>query len=525
MRIEVATVQGEGFTSIAITHKNSVIEWSSRIYSKVKLDDPTRVFMEFNQFLETVDEPTQDKIFKTYGSIKALFELGFDPSHISASLVHHINEICVALPLNKMRRWLMTIGNLHIPSEVQDKITTDSRYNKREQTYLTNDYINLATVALGVRAFLPIWGEYMDQGTDQDLYKENDVVGLIAKTEYANWPMLENDQMGNPVETVFDKLSSYIRFCVEEEHITLGRLWSGMSTVSIQVLLRSKVLVRRLTIVPLNDPTSYSIVANIFRYVHTNLNPTERTTADRVNDKQPARANGDDEDNTSFIESHKTKGRVSPGDIVAYKHDALDYELLAEDVDPTICKIKLAKCIDQITSIANAEIRPHQIMLAQWVMAKAYPSRAFYHIDKQPVNYLIATTQALLWHWGFLDTALFMQVEPLRNNDHQASGPLGQQRVGTRIASRYRPQLDELFPHMRHQRIPQNGEIQKPENRAAVAINNCNHSIRSTNWVFKGPAELFVAAGQVAQNKVLILPPNLKHSITEVVMHLAQINK
>lgn len=525
MRIDVSTIQGDGFTGIAVSHKGKTIEWSSRAYSKVKLEDPNRVFLEFNDFLTTVDEATHDKLFTCYESIKGLFDMGFDPSHITPSLVHHINEIYKNLPLNKMRRWLLTMGNLHIPADIQDTITAESRYNKREQTYLKNDYINLSTVALGLRAVLPIWGEYMDQGTDQDLYKENDVVGLVSHTELANWPVLEKDQIGDDVDTVFEKLESYIRFCVEEEHITLGRLWSGMSTVNIRVLLQSKVLVRRLTIVPLNDPTSYSIVSNIFRYVNSNLNPTERSTADRVNDKRPERSGGDDEDNTSFIESHKTKGRVSPGDIVAYNLDAMDYELLAEEVDPTICKTKLAACINCIDGIANAEIRPHQILLAQWVMAKAFPSRAFYHVDKLPVNYLLATSQALLWHWGHLDSAIFLQVEPLYHGDHQSSNQLGQLRVGSRIATKYRPLLDELFPHMRHQRIPQSGEIPKPENRAAVAINSCNHSIRSTNWLYRGPDELFQQAGQVAQNKVLILPQNLKHSITEVVMQLATINK
>ncbi|ARV76735.1 hypothetical protein PHABIO_104 [Pseudomonas phage Phabio] len=525
MRIDVSTVQGDGFTAVTVSHKGKSIEWSTRAYSKVKLADPSRVFLEFNEFLTTIDETAQDKMFSSYESIKSLYEMGFDPSHITASLIHHIVEIGKQIPMNKLRRWLLTIGNLHIPADIQDTITADSRYNKREQTYLKNDYINLSTVALGIRAFLPVLGEYMDQGTDQDLYKENDVVGLLSTTELANWPMLETDQVGDDVETVFEKLESYIRFCVEEEHITLGRLWSGLSTVKIRELLQSKVLIRRLTIVPLNDPTSYSIVSNIFRYVNSNLNPTERSTSDRVNDKQPDRNGGDDEDNTSFIEAHKTKSRVSPGDIVAYNLDAMDYELLAEDVDPTICKIKLAKCIDCIQQVAPNEIRPHQVMLAQWVMAKAFPSRAFYHIDKLPVNYLLATTQALLWHWGHLDTAIFMQVEPLYHGDNQSASPLGQLRIGSRIATKYRPMLDELFPHMKHQRIPQSGEIPKPENRAAVAINSCNHSIRSTNWAYKGPDELFREAGQVTQNKVLILPPNLKHSITEVVMQLAQINK
>ncbi|AEH03489.1 hypothetical protein AVT69_gp063 [Pseudomonas phage PhiPA3] len=525
MQITVTGVQGSGFVECTISHKGQSITWSTRAYSKVKLQDPTRVFKEINDYLEYAGEDVQDKIWNEYKRIRDLFNMDFDPSHITATLIHYIQQIYSVLPMNNMRRWLLTVGNLHIPADIQKTITEDSRYNKREQTYLQHDYINLATVALALRVMIPIWGEYMDQGTDQDLYRENDVVGLISRCEVANWPAMETDTVGEPVDTAFDKLEGYVRFCVEDEPTTLGRLWSGMSSVEIPVHLQSKVLVRRLTIVPLNDPSSHSIVANVFRYVRSNLNPTERSTADRVNEKRPEGGSGDEDDKTSFIEAHKTKGRVSPGDIEAFNIDAMDYELLAETVDPTINKAMLKACINCIDYIANKEIRPHQVLLAQWVMAKAFPARAFYHIDKMPVNHLLATTQALLWHWGFLDVAIFMQVEPLYHGDHQSSNQLSQTRSGARIANRYKPMLDELYPHMKLAKVPQSGEIPKPDNMAGIAINSANASIRSSNWVFRGPPELFNAANQVAQNDVLMVPPNIKHALTEMVMHLAKINQ
>jgi hypothetical protein len=313
---------------------------------------------------------------------------------------------------------------------------------------------------------------------------------------------------------------------VDGEPLSLARAFAGMSSTDVRVLLQSKVLVRRLTIIPLNDPASHSIVANIFRYVTTNMTPAERSTADRVAKKLPEGGGGDDEDKTSFIESHKTKGRISPGDIEAYNVDAMDYELLAEEVDPTICKIKLKQCISCIQQVGNLEIRPHQILIAQWVMAKAYPSRAFYHISKLPVNYLLATAQALLWHWGFKDVAILMQVEPLRHGEHNSTTQLSQTRQGSRIANRFRPQLDELFPHMKLQKTPQNGsETPKPENMAGLSINSCNQSVRSSNWVYHGPDQLFTEAGQAMHNRVLIIPQTIKHTLTEVVIHLAQINQ
>ena len=525
MRFRVTTVQGNGFTQVSCSHGDVELLWSARAYSKVKLADPNRVFREINEYLEQVDLITQGRLFHSYEEIHKLFGMGFDPSMLVSSLIHHIGEIYKQLPLNKLRRWLMTIGNLHIPSDIQDTLTRDSRYNKREQTYLKSDYINIATVALATQAMIPVWGEYIDQCTDQELYKENNVVGLISETELVNWPFGESE-LGEEIPTVSDKLDSYVKYCVDNEPFSLASAWAGLSSTDKRVLLQSKVLVRRLTIIPLNDPSSHSIVANIYRYVMTNLTPAERSTADRVAKKLPEGGGGDDEDKTSFIESHKTKGRISPGDIEAYNVDAMDYELLAEEVDPTICKIKLAECINCIQSVGSVEIRPHQILLAQWVMAKAFPARAFYHISKLPVNYLLATSQALLWHWGFHDAAIMMQVEPLRHGEHNSTTQLNQTRQGSRIANRFRPQLDELYPHMRLQKSPQNGnEPLKPENRAGLAINNCNHSIRGSNWIYHGPMKLFKEANQVTHNKVLIVPQTIKHTITEVAIHLAQINQ
>ncbi|QEM41794.1 hypothetical protein [Pseudomonas phage vB_PaeM_PS119XW] len=525
MRIDVTGVQGNGFVEVTTSHKGNEIKWSTRAYSKVKLNDPTRVFKEFNDYLESCDEADQDRIWNSYVKINDLFKMDFEPAHISSTLIHYIHELYSALPMNKLRRWLLTIGNLHIPPEIQKTITDESRYTKREQTYLQHDYINLATVALGLRPMVPIWGEYIDSGTDQELHKENEVVGLISRCEIANWPLLEKDEVGEDVDAAFDKLEGYVKFCVEDEPTTLGSLWRGMSSVEIPVHLRSKALVRRLTIVPLNDPMSHSIVANTFRYVRSNLNPAERSPTDRVNEKRPEGGGGDDEDKTSFIEAHKTKGRVSPGDIEAYNIDAMDYELLAQTVDPTIDMEKLRKCISCVSQVANFEIRPHQVLLAQWVMAKAFPARAFYHISKLPVNTLLATTQALLWHWGYLDVAVFLQVEPVYHGEHGSTNQLSNTRSGSRIAQKYKAQLDELYPHMKLAKVPQSGEIPKPDNMAGIAVNNCNQSIRSSTWIYHGPPELFKLSGQIAQNNILIPPPNIKHTITEVVLHLAQINQ
>ncbi len=525
MKLEVISVRGTGFTEIAVNHKDKQVVFSCKIYSKVRLSVPERVFLEFNGFLETVKPEVQDQMFDIYVKIRELYDMDFDPSHITSALSAKVEELYKLIDLSAMRRWLLTIGNVHIPPETQDRITEDSRYNKKEQTYLKHDYVNLSTVALALRAMMPVWGDYIDQTTNQELYKETEVLGLLARCEISQWPIDEYDSDGEEVTGVFDKIANYVSFCVEDKTTPLGSLWRGLSSVEIPIHLTAKVVVRRLTIVALNDHTSHSIVANMFKYVKSNLEPMERTTAEKVKEKLPESSGRDEDDKTSFIEGHKTKCRISHGDIVLFNLDALDYELLVNKVDPTCCPDKLAKCIDQIPLVSNLEIRPHQVLLAQWVMAKAYPARAFPHDDKLSVNYLLASAQALLWHWGFLDVALYLQVKPLYHGDYNSSNQLSQPKVGTRIAGRHKIELDQVYPYMRVGRVAANGTQATSENMAANAINNCTQSIRVANWVYCGPDELFQASGQITENKVLIHSPNLKHSITEAVLHLAKINQ
>lgn len=529
MRLDVHDVRGNGFTGIIVKHKSQEVVFSCKIYSKVRLPDPDRVFLELNGWLETLTETVHDQMFEIYKEIRDLYDMDFEPSHIYSTLTTKVANLYKLVDLDKARRWLSTIGNIHIPPEIEDRITENSLYNKKEQTYLKTDYVNLATVSLGLRLMMPIWGDYIDQTTNQELYKETEVLGLLASTGISLWPINEFDTDGEETTGVFDKISNYVKFCVDDKATSLGSLWRGLSTVEIPIHLTAKVIVRRLTIVALNDHSSHSIVANMFKYVKSNLDPMERTTADKVKEKLPASAGLSEDDKTSFIEGHKTKGRISAGDIVLFNQDTLDYEILVERIDPTCCPKKLASCIARVNAVANYEIRPHQILLAQWVMAKAFPARAFPHIDKLSVNYLLASAQALLWHWGFLDVAIYLQVEPLYQGEYNSSNQLSLPKVGTRIAGRHKVDLDAAFPHMRVGRIANNGTQAAPENMAANAINNCTQSIRVSNWIYRGPITLYNESGQLSENgnrnRVLIHTITLKHAITEMALHLAKINQ
>lgn len=516
MRLEVTQVQGGGFVLVTAYHGDKSLSWPCKAYSKVKLADPSKVFDEINAYWEWAGPEVQQKVWDCYEQIKSALDQIVDNYTIGRHVRHYVNVMYSAMPMQSFMKWLLTMGNLFIPADIQDKITDDSRYNRTEQTYLRVDYINLATVALALRPMLPIWGEFIEQTSDNDQYKEMESVGLIAETELMTWP---------EPESAFDKLNNYIRFCTEDTPITLSNLWKGMGSAEIIGWLQSKVVVRRLTIVPLCDHTSHSIISNVYRYVKSNIKPVDRSTADRVNEKRPEGGGGEEDDKTSFLESYKIKQRIADGDAVMFEDATLNMVGLVQSVDPTVDLNLLIETTAHLDEMGPHRVHPHQIAIAQWVMAKTFPARAFFHIPKIAVNRLLASAQALLWHWGYHELAVFMQVSllPQDNDLPHLTRPA---KSGSRIANRYKEELNVLFPYVKPQRVGKSDDPDgKSDNMAALAINSVTADIRSSIWTYHGPADLYRLANQPQGQNILVVPQTLKNTITELVIHLAKLNQ
>jgi hypothetical protein len=376
---------------------------------------------------------------------------------------------------------------------------------------------------------LPIWGEYIEQTSDNDMYKEMAAIGLVAETEICTWPDKQTAQ-GNLMfapTSAFEKLQSYVRFCTEDTPVTLGNLWKGMGSAEIPIWLQAKIMVRRLTIVPLCNTNSHSIIANVYRYAKSNLKPPDRSTSDRVNEKRPEGGGGDEDEKTSYLESYKTKQRISGGDAAVYAFDTKNMAQLAQKVDPTVDLNLLVLCVKRLEEVARYEVQPHQELIAQWVMSKAFPARAFWHIPREAVVRLLAVTQTLLWHWGYHDIAVFMQVRLYMSTDQMLPNLIKSTKSGSRISAKYKEELAQQFPHvklLRRGRADLDADADS-DNRAALAINNATSFIRSSTWTYMGPIELHRLAGQPEGHQQLIVPQTIKNTITELVLHLAKLNK
>lgn len=526
MRLEVIQVQGNGFTRVAAVHNNQRLTFSTKTYGKIKLANPEAVFDEINGYWSYLPEEAQEAIWNIYAEVKEYLDNVLDSFDVVRIIRNYVNQLYQYMSMDTFSHWLLVRGNLYIPSDIQDVISDEARYPRIDQTYLKEDYINLAALAIALRPMLPIWGEFIDperQGSTDEMYKEMEAISLIRETELFHWPHHK---------PAFEKLQNYIRITVEENVVSLGMVWKGIGTAELPLWLQSKVMVRRMPIVPLCDYNSpHSLIANIYNYVQSNLKPTERRTSDRVTEKTSNDNTADEDDKTSFLEGYKVKQRVPTGDAVLFNVYSENMVGILLDVDPTANIELLHQTTQMLDKMASLQIHTHQIYLAQWILAKAYPPRAFYHINKVSVNRLLAVTQALLWHWGFLDVACFVQVERISSTLQEVPGITQRPRGGSRIARKYDNELMELYPHTKPQKANLKARdvsidsINRSSNFAAIGINTLTHEIHRYDWFYHGPEQLKALTTQPEGRGILMVPPKFKDQVTELVIHLAKVNR
>lgn len=519
MKIEVTRIQSSGFVEVRASHKKKdPLVWPTPAYGKVRLADPYAVFKEINEYWATLSDDTQDQIWECYEAIHSTVRTVTDSFYVANNIRFYVNKMYSLMNMDGFKHWTLLHGNLHVPAEIQDTITSESRYTDESQTYLKSDYINLAIFSLALRPMLPVWGAYLDLINDNQKGKELESLGLIDETELMEWP---------GEFSVVEKLKRYIDERIRDNSISMDSTWKGFGSAEIPKLILAKVIVRRLTIAVMSDPAATSIISSVHWYIRYCLNPTARTTADRVNDKRINSQAGDDDDKASFIDAHKIKLKMVIGDAVAFEEGAELPAIIAQDIDPTIDLELLEKCLGCITNSESYVISPHQLMLAQWVNAKAVSAKAYNHIEKPYLHKLVATAQALLWHWGYIDVALLMQVSRYVEEGITGTSLPIAAKSWPRVQPKYKDDLNEAYPYLKPMR-PRPGDTNPHErhlNYVSLAVNNLTVEIRGGNWIYHGPKELWNVSDQQKGHNVIALPQQIKTLLTDVVLHLAKISQ
>lgn len=480
---------------LEISHMGKTIEWDISNFGRTKMVKDEEDFREINAFYAMLELPRQQNIFDVYLKIKDHFNIVMNFNESQRELTALVSELYGHISLDELRHYIGFHAKVVYPDVLKEAY--DINDTNQARTYLKHEYKGLVLLVLATRLMIPIWGEYLNLNLKRlSAFKEYLAMKLLSSTE-----ILQCDEL--------QRLRRYVDTTGITKNDRDNAVIRGISSEELPDYIMSILVVRELSIgsIDASKEGTRSIITNVFARVRNSVRdisrrPTQIQEKFRVDDVEG-------EDKSSRLEQYKNVQSVSIGDIEIHKFFVNKTQDLALKVDPTLDLDKLKMCLTLTRKLGTFDIDNHNVLLVQWVLSRKVPARVIRELTASELLGAMAVTQALLWHWGYLDLALLVTSAvdnvrmPMLNSSRKQA-----KKQTTQI-------LNELFPYQTNTASKSNSK-----NCAHRAADEIEKAVRNHYLLARVPAGLKSYHEEQTVNGDWMCPNDLLTQLTDLFVHV-----
>lgn len=499
---------------LVMRHKGEELWWNASNYDQPSFTEPESLFFHLNLYWANLPVTRQDQIFDLYKKAHEALSTVENLDRLMTRLTQIVTELYVQQPKQELTRFIAVRNNVCLPSTLPDHYGQ----NPEERTYLRDHYRGLTVLVLALRAMVPIWAEFI-RTVRGDAVERKEI--LAMRLIVRSWMMGHTNDDGDLIpDPDMEKLRRMVYALATNSDTPLVAVIQSVGSEQFPEWLYAMAVIRRAAIGELSQTnTQINVVSTIYKTVVTAVDKGGKNfSGGDIYDKNHRPPQ--DEDNSSLAEAYKPRQEVSPGDILVYSVYADRLERLAKDVDPTIDEGKLKLCFDalsaaqQMGGLARSE---HQRLLVMWTLSSVVPANSISYMEPSALFNSMVATQALLWHWGFPNLAVFVSVGQRPRSDRQLSEHM---EFRSRTSSTNLQKLNEIYPYYRP--TGRASERKNMDNFGTQAIDKFNELLSSHSWVNYAPDELVAASSAKVIEDVLMIPSTIRNDLAEYLVHLYQ---
>ena len=485
---------------VRITHPNQEdLLWRIDIFRKTLIHFPTDFFKQINQFFSQLDPSVQAKIFHEFEQAAHELETFHESFAIKQKLQKRVKAIYEHITFDHIRRFLLTYCEIDIPETVHQSYDTDTQQDERKmgRTYLYNDYLDLVALTLYLKPLVPIFGEYLNQVKDEDrVYKELSALGLFKETKFFELP---------PVV----RLRWFISATIEDENYRISTLIKGLGSEELPEWYLARLVVRKLAMCETMHENN--VISALFHYLKNQINSLDKNFGGKISNKKIEKNDALEEDKSSVMERYRIKEKNFADVMVYLRFFVQNYEAIAKKIDPTIDLNKVRVCVANMEKLTHLQSQPFQYTLSQWIFPDAVSPRAIPRLNKiSRQHHIFAVTQAILWHWGFLDLAVLMAAQPTAIK-HSSPTKL------KNINKKQFELLQQIYPHYKRSTGDDQKPVDRAENVASNSIKTISDQLNQHDWEFFGPQALVEEAGYQDAH-FIVIPIHLNHLLADLLL-------
>lgn len=513
MKMEVlrTSVSG-GITVMEVEHKGEKLTWDVSMHDRSKVKCKDRMVEHINGYFSSLTVEQNDGLFALYRKMHDLFQTVHEYEALVTVLQLQIKRFYKIATPDSFGEWLALKGNVGFPSTVLDDYVYDGKYSNidrfQERTCLKSDYRKILNLSLASHAMLPVLGEFIAR-TEKIVgvnYKELKALPILTESDLFKMPGVE-------------WLTNYISAALARAAVSDSAVIAGLGSMDVPDWLLARVLIRKLPIEEFHvDGDDGNLIIKVFHVINNGLTGRDRNFLGPVTDKFRDKVGTDaDKDRSSFAEKIKIKTETSIGDrepdsvfLEKYVQAALK---LVPDLNPNRAK----ECVEFAINMQNPRIMDHAVTMAQWIMAPAISPLSLPLTEARDHLFAIGISQAILWHWGFIDLASLMTAQPVPHGRESVHAGL---EVRARIPKELMEELAELFPY--HQVLRGRQQSMRKLNPGCISVDEFNDLIAGSEWIVNCPPELSSKTTKVSSRRMLV-PSDVRIQLGNlIVKHIAQ---
>lgn len=508
MRFNITQIKPNYYAEATLTHQSKTLYWDIQKYSRSKPLNTACLFDNFNQWVSTFSGGKQTQLFEQFEAIHTVFEHGVDVVKLHRALAKHLSEIYTLLEFDALKQWALNHAVVFIPPDLKTIHEPTETQLTINMTYLRDDYYNLVVLSILLKPLMVVFGQYMSH-TEKEVanaFKEHYALGLLRDCAFIK-------------TAVFERLVVYVNTLSENElrkksltNSKRAAIFSGLGSEELPTWLLAKALVRR--IVVHEEQMQVSIISSVYQIVKQKVNGLNSEFNSRVDDKE-FYSDENSEDNTSILENYKVKQEITDGDLEVLSYYMRRVEPIYATVDPTADPKKRAHCEAFFNENPLIEVTSVQLVLAQWVLARAISPRSLPLLNKVALLNGLSVTQTLLWHWGYLELALLMGASPCEEVSYASSAP------PTQLSKAHYETFAKHYPHYRQ---PNRSNTAKRQNNVVCrAINELSNRIVHHDWLVHGPEPLLTRYGYHYSGYRHIVSAEIRNTLGALVTKLVEL--
>ena len=511
MKAEIVNmISASSQLEVKITHKSEELKFSISCFGRDSFKQGFDIFEHSNLWWGSMTEQEQDYLFGIYKYIRSVFDTAWNRSNLATQLSKAVVDLLTFQSMEKASTWVFRAPNIIIPEKnfAVDYVESYDRQGSREQTYIRSEYVQLVTMALVMRAMVPIWGEFIGQTRRE--------TGTQFKEYYA-FQLLNGSGIIDC--HAMHRLRTYIDHNVGDERHNPTNVIDGISSEDFPSWMLALVVIRRLCI---GDIRGFDSDANIVTYIYKFI--TSRTRGNDMSSDNVVKIKDDESgpngrDTLSSLERYKIKHSVSLGEIVEMEYSLQDMRNIAFRLSGSMTEELFQQGMESASKLSNIPLLEPQITLLRWVLKPVISPQGLVYMDKHTLTKCLGVLEAVLWARGHHVLSLAATSFANISEDQMF---VSSDNPRTRVSKELSAELDKHYPHFVITGGVKTG--QKTNNLAAAAIDNLTNNLSMYSWTITANEQKVQTVFGNTNTRRLSLPSDIKTLITKLVIELASRN-